>query len=248
MRYDPVEMAIVQVLRKRLRSEGWTSAKLAQELGVGIATIKRWMTGKGLTIQRLDLLARLCRTSIAEIAREAEKGGSGLPRELTLAQERALSKDILLSLMFTAILAGIPPEEIAADFSIPRPILEGALDRLERLALIDRLAGLRVRCLIDQTAMYLKSPMRQLFEEYMKPHFMALDFSSMDTAFSSEIVKLSDAGAAQLAELIERFRYDVLALSQADREHALLPRRWYATMCVMRALDTSLARPFSEGR
>lgn len=246
MRYETAEAAILQALRKRLRSEGWTSLKIAAEFKVGVATVKRWMTGKGMTLQRLDRLARLCRVTIAELARDADQVSSGLPRELTLAQERALSKDIVLSLLFSTLLAGIPPEEIAADFRIPPEVFDRALDRLERLALIDRLSGGRVRCLIDQTAVFLKSPMRELFEEYMKPYFMSLNFTDTNTLYTSEVVKISQVGAAKMAELIEKFRYDVLALSLEDRRSALLSRKWYTTMCVMCELDTSLADQFTQ--
>jgi transcriptional regulator with XRE-family HTH domain len=216
--------------------------RLAAKLGVSEATAKRWLAGKGLTLDRLDRLAGLADLTIADLAREAEDTPQGLARELTLAQERALSADIFLSFLFMAILAGIQPDEIMADFSLPSRTMETALLKLERLALIDRLRQGRARALVDRTLVFRKAPLRSLFERHMKHIYFELDYAAPETAYASEMVKLSDVGAAQLAELIEKLRGEVQALSDRDRETAVLPRKWYGMLSVMRELDLSSVR------
>ncbi|WP_374648880.1 hypothetical protein, partial [Rhizorhabdus sp.] len=182
----------------------------------------------------------------AELAREAEQGQTELARELTLAQERELASDVLLAFFFSAILADIPPQEIAEDFEIDPALVEAKLVRLERLALIDRRPGLRVRSRVDPAASFMKTPLRGMFETYMKPQFMELDFADPDTSFSAELVKLSRAGAARLAEMIERHRHEVLALAKEDREQALLGQRWFTALSVMRPLNTARLRDISR--
>ncbi len=231
--------ALLAALRLHLRRNGWTARRLAGELGVGEATAKRWLAGKGLTLDKLDVLAGLCGVTLAELAREAEGPSSGLAQELTLAQERALSSDIFLSFLFMTILGGNTPEEIVADFSVPAATMDLALSRLERLALIDRLPGGKVRPLVDRAIIWRKTPMRSLFEQHMKRQFMAMDFAADDAIYASEVVKLSAQGAARLAELIEQHRRDVQALAERDREETLLPRRWFGMLCALRPLDMS---------
>ena len=230
---------LLATLRQRLRATGWTARRLAAELCVGEATVKRWLTGRGLTLDRLNQLADLAGTTLAELARIAERPGAGLAQELTLAQERALSSDTFLSFLFMTILGGTSPVEIAADFAVPRDVMELSLARLERLALIDRLPGGRARALIDRTVMWRKAPMRALFNERMKPQFLAMDFSAAEAVFVSEVVKLSPRGAAELAEMLERLRRDVQALAERDRDHSLLPRKWYGMLGALRELDTA---------
>lgn len=237
MRHDSTGSAILGVLRRHLRKDGWTALRVAGALSIGEATAKRWMAGKGLTLDRLERMAALVGLSLGDLAREAEEGAEGLAQELTLAQERALSSDIFLSFLFITIMHGVPPAETAADFSVPAPMMEAALTRLERLALIDRLRNGRVRPLVDRTMLFRKLPLRALFEHNMKPHFFALDYSSPDTVYNSEVVKLSRVGMAQLAELMERFRADVMALADRDRETAALGREWIGLLCVMCELD-----------
>ena len=194
--------------------------------------------GRGITLDRLDALAALCGLTLAELARAAEAPPAGLAEELTLAQERALSSDIFLAFLFMTILGGNAPAEIARDFNVPAPDMDAALTRLERLALIDRLPGDRVRALVDRAIVWRKTPMRALFEANMKQQFMAMDFAAEDAVFASEVVKLSAMGAAQLAELIDQHRRDVQALAERDRETAHLPRQWYGMLCAARLLDT----------
>ena len=235
MRSDP----LLVHLRQQLRASGWTTKKLAQHFTIGEATAKRWLTGQGLTLDRLQQLADLAGTTIAALARDTERPDAGLAEELTLAQERALSEDSFLSFLFITILGGYAPDQIARDFEIAPEQIDAALVRLERLALVDRLSGGRVRPRIDRRIIWRKSPMRTLFETQMKPQFMAMDFAANDAVYASEIVRLSAQGAAMLAELIERHRRDIQALAERDRQDALLPARWYAILSAARPLDTT---------
>lgn len=238
---------LLAALRQRLRATGWTARRLALECGVGEATIKRWLAGKGLTLDRLDALAALAGTSFAELARLAERPSAGLAQELTLAQEKALSEDGFLSFLFMVILGGYDWEEIVSDFDVAPRDMEAALLRLERLALIDRLPTGRVRPLVDRAIVWRKTPMRGQFEARMKPQFLSMDFAAPDAVYASDILKLSAQGAAMLAELIEKHRRDVQALAEQDRATSQLSKGWYGMLCAARPLDmTGLRRMDDE--
>jgi transcriptional regulator with XRE-family HTH domain len=230
--------SMLAMLRRALRAQGWTVRRIAAEFGIGEATAKRWLAGKALTLDRLERLAGLVGLSLADLARDASPA-QPLSQELTLAQERALLEDNFLSFLFMTILGGHGPDEVARDFNIPPRSMEQALLRLERLALIDRLHGGRVRPLVDRTVIWRKSPMRTAFETQVKPQFLAMDFAASDAVYASEMVKLSAQGAATLAEMIERHRRDVQELAQRDRQTAQLPGSWYIMLCAARPMDVS---------
>lgn len=237
-RSESATSALLAHLRRALRLQGWTARRIAEKFAVGEATAKRWLAGKGLTLEGLERLAALAGLSLAELTRAAEQPDSGLAQELTLAQERALSADPFMAFLFMTLLGGTSPQEIADDFAMPEGAIAASLERLERLALIDLLPGGRVRPLVDRSIVWRKSPMRTLFEERMKRQFLAMDFAAEDAVYASEVVKLSARGAADLAELIESHRRAVQDLARRDRETSLLPRKWYAMLSAMRALDT----------
>lgn len=231
--------AMLTALRRNLKRNDLTIAAVAQRLEVGEATIKRWLVGKGLTLDRLGQLADLAGLSLAELAAESATLPEHLSDELTYAQERALSEDELMAFVFIVILGGYDWHEILSDFAIPHPVMEAALERLEKLALIDRLSSGRVRPRIDRNIIWRKAPMRAQFEARMKAQFLAMDFSKPEAVYASDIYKLSAQGAAMLAELIERHRREISALADQDRKTTRLARSWYTVLTAARPLDTS---------
>ena len=237
---------MLTLLRHRLKAKGWTGRQLAAHLGIGEATVKRWLAGRGLTLDRFEQLADLAECTLAELAQAAERPPSGLAQELTLAQERALSADGFLSFLFMVILGGHEWAEVARDFEVPPRQMEAALIRLERLALIDRLADGRARPLVDRAIIWRKTPMRAQFEARMKPQFLDMDFAADEAVYASDVVKLSAQGAAMLAELIEKHRREVQALAAKDRAISHLPKSWYAMLSAARPLDTSGLRQLGE--
>lgn len=232
-------VAMLAALRRSLKRNALTLASIAERMDASEATIKRWLAGKGLTLDRFEQLAGLAGLSLAELAQDSATRPEHLSDELTFAQERALSDDELMAFVFIVILGGYDWHEILIDFAISAPVMEAKLDRLEKLALIDRLSGGRVRPRIDRNIIWRKAPMRAQFEARMKAQFLAMDFSQPDAVYASDIYKLSEQGAAMLAELIERHRREINALAEQDRKTARLARSWYTVLTAARPLDTS---------
>ncbi len=230
---------MLAALRRTLRAEGWTNKRLAGHFNTSESTVKRWLSGKALQLDQFAQLAELCGLTLAELAREADSAPSGLAQELTLAQQQALSEDHILAFLFMAILSGERWQDLETEHNVPAGQIEAALTRLDKLALIDRLPGDRARALVDRALLWRKAPMRQLFENRMKAQFFNLDYGDPQSHYVSEMLKLSAAGAATLAEMFERFRRDVQQLAENDRRNSQLPRRWHGVLLVERALDMS---------
>ncbi|WP_286774501.1 MULTISPECIES: helix-turn-helix transcriptional regulator [unclassified Sphingomonas] len=247
MNRSPGQEALLAVLRRHLRGAGWSVRRIAEALSASEPTIKRWLAGRGLTLDRLEALAGLCDVSLADLVRESEAPPPHLANELTLAQEKALSEDILLSFLFIAILSGENWQELAQDLAIPAATMEAMLGRLYKLALIDRLPGGRARTRINPHIVWRKLPMRRQFELQMKRQFLEMDFSADDAVYGSTVIKLSEAGAAQMAEMIERHRRELSALAVADRAESHLPRGWHAVLSAARPLDLTQLREMSQG-
>jgi transcriptional regulator with XRE-family HTH domain len=231
--------ALLAALRRNLRRHDLSIRVLAERLDVGEATVKRWLAGKGLTLDRLEQLCALAGLDLADLAQESRERPDHVSQELTFAQERALSDDQLMAFTFIVILGGDDWREIAGDFRLPEQIIEDALDRLDKLALIDRFPSGRVRPRIDRNIIWRKTPMRAQFETQMKAQFLDMDFSKPEAVYASDILKLSDQGAAMLSELIEQHRREIHSLADDDRRKSKLPRKWYGFLSAARALDMS---------
>jgi transcriptional regulator with XRE-family HTH domain len=239
MRHEGQQELLLAALRRHLRGEGWTTRRIADALSASEPTVKRWLAGRALTLDRLEALAGLCDLTLADLARESEAPPPHLANELTLAQEQALSEDGLLSFLFIVILGGERWQDVEQDFGIPGATIEALLERLYKLALIDRLSGGRARARVNPNIIWRKPPMRRAFELQMKRQFVDMDFAAADAVYGSTVMKLSEAGAARMAEMIERHRRELSTLAEADRAEALLPRSWYAVLTAARPMDMS---------
>lgn len=232
---------LLVALRRALSGAGWTQARIAAELGVGTATVKRWLHGRGLSFQTLGRLCAMAQTSLAELAESSRVAAQQADR-LTLAQEEALTKDSNLSTVFFLIVNRWPPTEATEAFHIPPDQVEIHVQRLERLALIDRLPGGRLRARISPSHAWQRAPMRRHFERYLKPLFFTMDYGDPNVIFGSEMIKLSPLGVARLREQIEAFRGEMRAIEMEDRRSSSLPAEWYAVLGVARSM-TPLIKP-----
>lgn len=227
--------ALLTALRRALRGAGWTQARLAAELEVGSATVKRWLHGRGLSFVTLSRLCALAGTSLAELADDSRV--TSLENDhLTLAQEEALTQDSNLSSIFFLIVKGWPLSEATEGFHIPPETVERHVTRLERLALVDRLPGGRVRARLSPAHAWQRAPMRRHFERHLKQLFASIDYGDPETIFGAETVKLSPLGVARVRERIEAFRAELRAIELEDRRTAALPGEWYAVLAVARSL------------
>ena len=224
---------MMQTLRRLLRGHGLTIRVIGERMAVSDATVKRWFQGQGLGADRLEDLSTLAGISLSE-------------HQLTLAQEQALTESTFLSFLFFMVMSGWPPRDLHDDFGVSMKQIEEQLKRLERLALIDRLPGGRVRSRVDRRVAWRRGPMRQHFEQHMKRQFVEIDFGAPDTIYTAETAKLSASGIARLEELLQRFRLDVQELADEDRRHSLLSRQWNMVLVAVRPLDVARFRALAE--
>ena len=240
--------ALLSQLKSDLKAAGHGIRSIAQALDVGETSVKRWLAGDGLSADRLEDLCLLAGTSLSELAERACRPPADLSEQLTLAQEQALTEDAFLSFIFFHILGGGAPEDAIVDFGIPRRAVEEKLERLERLALIDRLPSGRTRALIHRQAAWRRGPMRAHFDRHLKRQFVEMDYISADAMYTSNTFKLSPVGLSRLDELMEYVRLELLALVEEDRPNSRLSGKWYTSLFAAREMDTSPLRNIARPR
>lgn len=135
---------LMQSLKQVLRAKSLTYAKLARSLNVSEVTIKRWFSGSTCTLQNVfDVCAVLDISffDLAHLARQEEE----LDYILTLEQEKVFAAEPALFGVLKLLQRGEVPEKIALRWRLSPSSLFRVLRRLEKLGLIDLLAGEKVR-------------------------------------------------------------------------------------------------------
>ena len=87
--------ALIQALKNELKAAGMTYAGLARELGLAESSIKRIFAKGDMPLSRIDEICRALKIDFADLARQVVEA-QPLRRELTLAQEKAVVKDLSL--------------------------------------------------------------------------------------------------------------------------------------------------------
>ena len=233
----PGAVALLEQLRIALRRERISVAALAKRAGVGEATARRWLHGQGLTLDRLDQLCGIAGIDIRDLIDAAE---AEVATQFTLRQERILAADRALAFLFFSILNGWQKEDFMQEFGLPA----------ERLGLVDVSASGRARARTARAVRWRRGgPRSAAFENNIKQLYLSMDFSRPDARYVSDVVKLTEAGRAQVHALFEDLRRDIHRIAEQDRKAQFEHHQWSAFFMLVRPMDTEdVAQGFGRGR
>jgi transcriptional regulator with XRE-family HTH domain len=231
---------LLENLRLHLKARGLRQSDVAARLGVGLATVKRWLAGEGLTTKRLEDICDLAGVELFDLIEAVGRTRANRLERFSSAQERALGRDARLFFIFFSLLNGWPPEDCERELMISRQTMEAQLRALERLGLIDLLPGGRLRVRASRTIAWRKDgPVAKYFEA--RKSF--LDVAEADEALAmSDFVRLSEAGVVQVRRLTEELRREIHRIAQADRRDEALERTWYGILFYARPLNMKAIR------
>lgn len=235
--------ALMQALKSSLKQQGIRQADIATRLHVGVATVRRWLAGQGLTMERFDELCGLANITFAELADEVASAAPGRQTRFTPTQERALSQDQQLAFLFFSLLHGWAPEASQEDLQISPESLSQLLSRLVRLGLVDISAAGRVRLRTVPAVTWRRGgPLSRHFHERIRHLVLDADYGSPGLFYLSDIAKLSVAAQQRIRELMERLRRDIHEVAALDRRSAETDRSWQALFLLLRPLDMNAVR------
>jgi len=232
--------ALIDNLKLHLKAQGLRQRDIAEKLGVGLATVKRWLAGEGLTTKRLEDLCDLAKIELFELVDMTARSHSGKAERFTPTQERALGKDPRLFFIFFSLLNGWPPEDCERELALSHQTMQGELQRLARLGLIDILSGGRIRVLTTRMVSWRKDgPVARHFEARQS----FVDVANAEDALAmSDFVRLTDAAVVQIRRLTEELRREIHRIAQVDRHDTTLERTWYGVLFFARPLNMPAIR------
>ena len=231
---------IIRALKRLLRDHGLRYSDVAIRLQVSETTVKRWFSGKSMSIGLVEELCGILDIGVAELVEFANRDHDPRLRCLREEQEKALSEDRHLSYLFYLILQGWTPQELQREYGLPEPALVQYLARLDRLRLIDLLPGNRVKLLTTRTLEWRKGgPMMQGMNRHVKRLFTAVDYLDADVLWQLEIGKLSTASRLQIAEKFRTLKIEIAHLAENDRAVPTAEKEWYGVLMVAAPFEKS---------
>jgi len=231
---------LIEALKVQLKAQGLTQRDVAERLGVSLATVKRWLSGDGLTTRHMEDLCDLARIGLIELIEAAGRDPVDRITHFSPSQERALAEDSQLFFVFFSLLNGWPPEDCGHDLGIAPETTEALLRRLARLGLVDLLTGGRVRVLtVREVSWRPNGPLAKNFAT--RREFVERGGDGQDLHMS-DFIKLSAAGLNEIRDLAEEFRREIHRVARADRHRVAAGRSWQGVLFIVHPLRMDVIR------
>ena len=169
---DLMEKDIIQYLKIRAKSLGITQGALAKGLGVSLPTVKRWYSGKGITIPNLKALCDYLGCSMSEVITSVEAPATK-SFTYSLQQEEALAKEPRLLAFFDHLVRGKSVSSIKAKFQLSEVKVTSLLLKLDKLGLLEVHPNNRVRLKSKGEPSWLPhGPLAQHFRHHILKDFI----------------------------------------------------------------------------
>ena len=235
---------LIETLKSLFRSHGLRQADIAATLKLSRTTLKRRLSGQGLTIDLLEALCEVVDVTLAELVELAAVNQDKRMTRLSLEQENALHADVRLGFIFTRLREGWSAAEIQRECRIAEAPLVGYLVRLEKLGLIDLLPGNRVRLHTVRDIDWRKhGPMWHSVDRYLADIFSMTDSDDTELARRVAVVKLTPASVAQLDDMFHHLQIEIRRLANQDRSAVPDAKSWYAVLMGARPFEMDLDSP-----
>ena len=237
--------ALLENLRFHLKARGLRQQDVADRMGVGLATVKRWLSGESLNFKRLEELCELANVELYDLISTTENSNSRKQTKFTPTQERALGNDQVLFFLFFALLHDWPVEDCMRDLSLTREEMNEALGKLERLGLLDIRSPDRVRMLTIRDVAWRENGPIAI---HMKARgSFVIEPITPEMISSSAFVPLCSESVAKVRALMEENRREVERIAYSRRT-SRRDRTWYGVLFYARPLDLRGIRKRADKR
>ena len=208
---------LVSELKRALREQGLTYARVAQALSLSLATVKRRFARGDFSLERFEGICELAGIGLRELLARAEER-SAPTRQLTLPQEREIVGDARLFLVTWLVLNRTPFEEILRFYRFTERELLRYFIRLDRLKVIELQPGNRARLLVSRRFSWRPGgPVQRYLHQRLLREFLASHFTGAQEDFVFHGATVSREVLAQLKRVQQNAARECMELIEQDR-------------------------------
>ena len=227
---------ILSTLKNALRAKGLTNKDVAARLDVHEATVKRNLSGRGLSLETLEQICEIAGIRIPELLELAEASKSERRKHLSIRQESGLAANLLTTFFLLLLQRNWTPDEIREEFHLTEAQLVNHLVRLDKLGVIKLLPNNRVRVLVARHPEWKRGgPVRQTFNRWLGQRFATMDYPR--GMFEVETVKIAPSSLPLLQTLMQDFAEAIIRIGERDRQLRSEALNWYSVLVAARPVD-----------
>lgn len=212
--------ALLQTIKRELKSQGLTYKDVAGELGLSENSVKRLFAEQSTTLERLERLSDIVGLSLADLVRKMEATTARV-EVLTVEQEKMIVSDVKLLLVSICVLHFWRFEDIVEQYKISETECIQLLAKLDRLKLIELQPLNRFRLLVAKNFRWREGgPVQNFFRTEVQGDFFQSDFKSPGEKLVFVSGMLSRSSHHNIEKLMGRLAYE---FNSAHREDADIP-------------------------
>jgi predicted transcriptional regulator len=237
--------ALVEVLKRELRTRGVTYAQVARKLGLSEASVKRMFSRREFTLKRLDQVCQLTQSDFSDLARILNRE-ENLIAQLTSEQEKEIASNLKLFLVAVCALNHVSPEQIVEVYDISHAECTRLLLKLDRIGFIRLQPNNRIRLLVSRDFTWLPDgPIQRFFKQHALGDFVRSRFDRPDEYCIAVNGMLSAGSRATLAARLKRI---VREFSELHNDDVRLPPSQRLNMTMLVAIRHWELQAFTELR
>jgi len=206
-------------LKRSLKAKNILYRDLAKALNLSESSVKRILSNKSLSLERLEEICRVTDISFSEVVRSANLEEANQAFTLTDEQEKALAENARLLHYFMMLQEGKTPQKIEREYQIASSESKKYLFQLDRLNLIELHPRDKVKLKHHGFLRFRRDgPVGKALFEQTKTNYLNYDFKSEDYLRFS-FIKLSAPTLAKYKTKLERLMMEIQEESRYEAEH-----------------------------
>lgn len=208
-------------LKRTLKAKNILYRDLAKALQLSESSVKRILSNKTLSLDRLEEICRVADISFSEVVKSANLEEANQAVTLTEEQEKALAENIRLLHYFMMLQDGKTPQKIEREYQISSVEAKKYLFLLDRLNLIELHPRDKVKFKRQGFLRFRRDgPVGKALFEQTKSSYLNYDFTPEDYLRFS-FVKISLPTMAKYKAKLERLMMDMQEDSKFEGEHGV---------------------------
>ena len=237
--------ALIDVLKRELKARGITYGRVARDLGMSEASMKRMFSQKNFTLRRLDAVCRLAHIEFSELTRTLNREEAQIS-QLTHEQEKEIVANKKLFLVAVCALNHVTFEQIVNTYEIPKAECIQLLARLDRLKFIELQPNNRIRLLVSRTFSWLPDgPIQRFFNQQAHNEYFRSRFDRPEEFMVVVNGMLSKSSSAAIVTRLKRIARE---FSELHNEDVRLPLAERSAMSLLVAIRHWELQAFAEIR
>ena len=237
--------ALIDVLKRELKARSITYARVARDLGMSEASVKRMFSQKNFTLKRLDAVCRHAHIEFSELTRTLNREET-LIAQLTQEQEKEIASSVKLFLVAVCALNHVTPEHIVEIYDISQAECIQLLLKLDRIGFIRLQPNNRIKLLVSRDFAWLPDgPIQRFFKQHAHGDFNRSRFDAPDEYFVAVNGMLSGSSRATIVARLKRIARE---FSELHNDDVRLPPSQRLNMTMLVAIRHWEMQAFAELR